>query len=110
MRTQENYLGIIIKNARVEKGLTQEALSEMVDIGTRHLMSIENEGRSPSFKVLYKLIRELNISADSVFYPEKPSEDLLLNETIRILKGCDERSLKIIHAAAQAALDSQVEE
>jgi len=110
VRIDKHELGAIIKNARIERGLTQESLAEKVDIGARHLMSIENEGRAPSFRVLYGLIRELNISADTIFYPEKPSEDLMLNEIIRILKDCDERSLKIVHATVRAALDSQTED
>ena len=40
---------------------------EKANIGTRHLMPIENEGKLPSFKVLYKLVRVLDILSDSIF-------------------------------------------
>jgi DNA-binding XRE family transcriptional regulator len=103
----DTNLGSIVKAARLEKGFTQETLAEVIDVGARHIMSIENEGTTPSFKVLYRLIRVLRISADSIFYPEKPKDDLMMSEIIRILENCDERSLKVIRATAQAALDSQ---
>ena len=107
MRNNENNLGAIIKAARISKGLTQEVLAERVDIGLRHIMSIGNEGKAPSLKVLYKLIRELHIPADLIFYPEKFMENHLLEETVCILCGCDERTLKIVRAAAIAAQASQ---
>ena len=107
MHIQETDLGAIIKAARVNKGLTQETLAEKVGVGLRHIMAIENEGSYPSYEVLYHLIRELHIPADLIFYPEKQRNDLQAEELIRMLYSCDERSLKVIRATAQAALDSQ---
>jgi transcriptional regulator with XRE-family HTH domain len=107
VRIGENGLGVIIKSARKGKGLTQEVLAERIGVGLRHIVSIENEGAFPSFDVLYKLIRELHIPADSIFYPEETVKDPLLDEIICMLHDCDERSKKIIHAAVQAALDSK---
>lgn len=48
-----------------------EALAERVGKTERYLYRIENEGKKPSYDVLYKLVRELNIETDSTFYPEK---------------------------------------
>ena len=106
----ESGLGAIIKNARLKKGMTQERLAETAGIGLRHIMGIENEGSSPSYEVLYKLIRELHIPADLIFYPERLPENLQLDELIRMLYDCDERSIKIIRATVQAALESQPNE
>jgi transcriptional regulator with XRE-family HTH domain len=105
----ENRLGAVVKAAREHKGLTQDALAEKVGVGLRHFQAIENEGSYPSYEVLYGLIRELHIPADSIFYPDKPAEDSHAGEIARMLYDCDERSLKIIRATAQAALDSQQE-
>ena len=87
-----------------------ETLAERVDITERYLYRIENEGKKPSFDVLYKLIRELSMSADSIFYPEKPSKDSEIEDLVRMLYSCDERSLEIIKATVKAALDSQPKE
>lgn len=70
MHNRPETLGCIIKAARESAGITIEALANKVDITERYLYRIENEGKKPSFDVLHKLVRELNISADLIFYPE----------------------------------------
>jgi len=107
VRIVEKDLGAIIKTARKNRGLTQEDLAEKAGVGTRHIMSIENEGGNPSYDVLYMLIRELHIPSDSIFYPERAIENPLLEEVIRVLYDCDSSSLKIISATAKAALENQ---
>jgi transcriptional regulator with XRE-family HTH domain len=107
VHTDKHSLGAIVKAARLKSGITQETLAERVGIGLRHIMGIENEGNSPSYEVLYKLIRELNISADSIFYPDKPKSSFQIDSLVRLISTCDERSLNIICATAQAVLDNQ---
>lgn len=103
-------LGEILKAARQRVDITMEALAEKAGITERYLYRIENEGKKPSYDVLYKLIRELSMSADSIFYPEKPSKDSEAEDLVRMLYSCDERSMKIIKATVKAALESQSKE
>lgn len=110
MHKEPETLGEILKTARMRADITMETLAEKVNITERYLYRIENEGKKPSFDVLYKLIRELAISSDSIFYPEKPSKDSKIEDLIRMLYSCDERSMKIIEATVKAALDSQLKE
>lgn len=110
MHNQPETLGDIIKSARQRAEITMEVLADKVGITERYLYRIENEGKKPSYDVLYKLIRELSISPDSIFYPEKPSKDSEAENLIRMLYGCDERSLQIIKAAVKAAIESQPKE
>jgi transcriptional regulator with XRE-family HTH domain len=63
-------LGGVVKSARQEKQLTQCRLSEQLGITPRYLKAIENSGRKPSYDLLVRIIRELDIPADTVFYPE----------------------------------------
>lgn len=110
VHNKPEMLGDIIKSARQKADITMEKLAEKVDITERYLYRIENEGKKPSFDVLFKIIRELSISPDSIFYPEKPSKDSEVEDLIRMLYGCDERSMQIIKATVKAALDSQSKE
>ena len=107
MHSKTETLGSIIKTARQRSDITLEVLAEKVGITERYLYRIENEGKYPSYEVLYKIIRELAINPDLIFYPEKLSKDSEAEDLIRVLYNCDERSMKIIKATARAALESQ---
>lgn len=106
MREIPNTLGSIIKTAREKAGITIEALANKVDVTERYLYRIENENKKPSFDVLYKLIRELSISPDTIFYPEKPTKDSEVENLLRQLSDCDDRSLQVIKATAKALIDT----
>lgn len=110
MHNIPEILGVIIKSARQRANITMESLAEKVGITERYLYRIENEGKKPSYDVLYKLIHELAISSDSIFYPEKPSKDSEIEDIVRMLYNCDERSMQIIKATVKAALESQAKE
>lgn len=107
MRNESNILGTVIKAARKKNLLTREQLAEKVKITPRYLMSIENEDKKPSYDVLFRLIRELGISADMVFFPEKSADDTEKEEIIRLLYFCKERELKVIRATINALLNSK---
>ena len=109
MQKRPETLGEIIKAARDKSDLTVEELTARVGISERYLYRIENEGKVPKFEVLKKLVRELAIDANSIFYPEKPSKDSEVEDLVRMLSACDERSLEVVKATAKAALESQTE-
>lgn len=102
-------LGSVVKSVREKTDITIEALAEKVGITERYLYRIENEGKKPSYDVLCKLIRELSISPDAIFYPEKPLKDSEVENLIRMLYSCDERSLEVVKATAKALIDTAPE-
>ena len=106
MHTKTETFGKIIKSARQRSELTIEELAERVGITERYLYRIENENKKPSYDVLYKLIRELSISPDLIFYPEKPSKESEVENLIRMLYNCDERSLEVVKATVKALVDT----
>lgn len=110
MYNEIDKLGSVIKSAREQKGLIREDLDEKIGISARYLMHIENEKKKPSYNVLFKIIRELSINSDSIFYPDKPCKDTEIDDLIRMLYNCDDRSMKIIKATVKATLDSQPKE
>ena len=106
MAQRKLELGDIIKAARENSDLTVEALAERVGVTERHLYRIEDKEKKPSYELLYKLIRELSITPDSIFYPERLSTDSEVENLIRLLYNCDERSLEVIKATAKALIDT----
>jgi transcriptional regulator with XRE-family HTH domain len=100
-------LGGIIKAARKAKRLTRDQLSERVHITPRYLMSIENENQKPSYAILFQLIRELEISADTIFFPENKSMDTEIEQLTRLLYLCDERDLRIVTTMVRILLETK---
>ncbi len=98
-------LGATVKSARKNADMTIEELAERIDVTERYLYRIENEGKKPSFEVLYKLVRELSIQSDLIFYPEKPSKDSEIENLLRMLYNCDEQSLDVVKATVKALID-----
>ena len=109
MHNHPDTLSSVIKHARNKASITIEALAEKVGITERYLYRIENEGKKPSYDVLCKLIWELSISPDSIFYPEKPTKDSEVENLIRMLYRCDERSLEVVKATVKALLGTAPE-
>ena len=107
MHSKHEILSEVIKSARKSSKFTMEELANKVEISERYMYRIENEGKAPSFAILHKLIRELSISPDLIFYPEKPSKDSEVESLVRMLYHCDERSMEIIKATVKAVLDTQ---
>jgi len=107
MHVNLDRLGVILKAARKNNNLTREQLAERINISPRYLMSIENENKKPSYNVLFRLIRELGISADTIFYPEGKYTTTEIDQFTRLLYQCDERDLKILAATAKALLETK---
>lgn len=109
MQKQPEMLGHIVKAAREKAGLTVENLANKVGISERYLYRIESGEQKPKIDVLYRLIRELSISPDLIFYPEKPAKDSEVENLLRMLSDCDERSLQVVKATIKALIDTAPE-
>ena len=100
-------LGSILKAARKAKGLTREQLAETTNITPRYLMSIENENKKPSYDLLFRLVRELGISSDTIFFPELESKSSELEQLNNLLCLCDEYQINVVKATVKALLNCQ---
>jgi transcriptional regulator with XRE-family HTH domain len=49
------------------KGITQERLSEMVDVNPRHISKLETGGNFPSAKILFRLCVALRVQPWELF-------------------------------------------
>jgi transcriptional regulator with XRE-family HTH domain len=100
----KDTLGIVIKNTRVQAGMTRKEFAAKLHITPRHLMSIENSHQKPSYNLLYRLVRELTISADTIFYPELSNAHMERDRTAVMLYKCNEKEFSIITATLQYIL------
>ena len=107
MEELHEFFGIAIKNARLDCGLTQEALAERAGISCRYLIAIENEGKIPKLPAVYRLIHSMHISADRIFYPEQPSEGSERAQLAHMLESCSDRDIHILLGTVKAMLQEQ---
>ena len=70
---EKTALGQRIRESRIEKGYTQQALAKKAGIGLMYLGEIERGIKMPSLSVFIKIVDALDISADYVLRDELKS-------------------------------------
>ena len=59
-------VGNVITDFRKRRGITQEVLSGLADIGRTHLSAIERGERKPTLETLYRLALALNVKMSDI--------------------------------------------
>ena len=96
MHTNPETLGDIIKYYREKSDFTVEELANKLGISERYLYKIENEGKKPSYDVLYNIIRTLSISPERIFYPEINSDSIEVYKIAHILINSNAKEINRI--------------
>lgn len=104
MALYPKQFGTVLKNARMDKKLTQAELAEILDISLSYLKDLERFRNSPSYEVFEKVIRYFNLSADTVIYPNLNQFDNTYQKIGRLLTCCNEGQLKVILATTETLL------
>ncbi len=94
MLSEINYelLGQRIKNVRLERGLTQESLAELVGCNTSHISNIENNYTKLSLNVLLAIANALKVSIDYLLANQLCDTSGILSREIKTkLKGCSDK-------------------
>ena len=65
-RKVELTLGEKLKKAREKSGYTQENLARFLDVTTQTIYKIEKGKTNPSFELVKKIAKALNISLDNL--------------------------------------------
>lgn len=90
-------IGQRIKQQRMEKGLTQERLSEAIGVGPSHMSHIESGSTVPSLEVFISILNVLDCSADELLCRETKAGKPLLNSWLsEIIADCDPVETKIL--------------
>lgn len=97
--------GADVKEARKAKNLARKDLAEKVNIDTRYLANIENEGTIPSLPVIIQLVKICGLPMERYFNPEVMREESEQRQRVsHKLKLCPEEYLPIIEGAIDGAL------
>jgi len=63
----KHMIGARIKGVRIRQGLTQEYVSEQIDINPKYLSSIGRGKENPTLNILIKLAQSLDVNVDEFF-------------------------------------------
>lgn len=107
MNESIDVLGVTIKEARERVSLSRKALTSTLNISQRHLMYIENNSQKPSYKLLFRMIRELSIPADLIFYPELMNDRKDLAQAVVLLHKCSKKELAVVITTLNALLNGK---
>ncbi len=93
-----NRLGSKIKEFRLSKGLTQDALAEIVSCNTSHISNIENNHTKVSLNILLSIANALDTTIDLLLFEQYTNSNLALdNEILNQITSCDlETKLQIL--------------
>ena len=102
---KKQMIGTRIKEIRNRKGLTQEQLSEKMEINPKYLSSIERGNENPTLNTLIKLSESLEVDLGEIFgfiQIEDPVERKSMITSL--LEQADTEQLKLAFKVLSAVL------
>lgn len=107
MALDYNIIGSRIKQARLAKNLTQEDLSEQLDVSVAFLSRVERGSSHINLKRLNQICKILEVSEGYVLNgASNNSENYLNREFAELLKNCSPEKQKMIYNVAKTIIDS----
>ena len=100
MGALQEWTGQLVRQAREERGYSQQYVADEIEIDVRTLKKIEEGKTDPDYRTIYKLIRLLYISPKIMFYAEQSSTGLEMDsEYRRILRFTPDQIAMISESA-----------
>lgn len=96
MNLDKEIIGKKIRQIRVEKGFSQEKLSEKIDISPRHMCTIENGNSLPSIETFVKIAKILDININEFFNLNPEINDTLKTEIYDLIQTSSYNELLLI--------------
>ena len=97
-------LGENIRRERERAGYTQERLSEMIDMSTQNLSTVERGMAGVSLQMLRRICEALKVSADDLLFGQREKSDG--EALIRKLERLDARQMRIVQEVLSALLEA----
>ncbi|HFL3726386.1 TPA: helix-turn-helix domain-containing protein [Clostridioides difficile] len=101
------FIGQRIKIARIKKKLTQEVLSEKINVSPQHVSNIETGNSSVSLPTLVAIANTLGVSVDELLCDTiLSSKAVFENELEEVLRDCNEYEIRFITDIVKASKKS----
>ena len=102
-----DVLGLMIKQVRKERKLTQEQLGYIVDRDPRTIMYHENDGQHPSLNAFYQMVTMFGISVDEYFYPDMGADEAAKKRINIQLNSLGESELRLVEGIINAIIENR---
>ncbi len=110
MNIDYNLIGERIKEARKNKGYTQEKLAEEIDVAVAYVSRLE-KGFPINLKRIAQISQVLDVSIEYLLSGTVPKSDNYLNKDFEeILERCSPEKLKLIYNIAKTIVKQPEEE
>lgn len=107
MELDFKFIGQRIKIARIKKKLTQEVLSEKINVSPQHVSNIETGNSSVSLPTLVVIANTLGVSVDELLCDTiLSSKAVFENELEEVLRDCNEYEIRFITDIVKASKKS----
>ncbi len=111
MAIDYSVIGQRIKNARLAKNLTQEALAEEIDISVAFLSRVERGSSHINLKRLNQICRLLDVSEGYILNgTSSNATNYLDKEFAELIKSCSPEKQRLIYNVAKVISESNPEE
>ena len=102
-------IGKRIKNSRLERGLTQEELANILDVSVAFMSRVERGSAAVNLKRLTQIAEELNVSPGYLLTgSNRQAKDYLRGEFSEILSKCTPEQQKLIYQISEVVYKSGV--
>ncbi|MCC0732935.1 helix-turn-helix transcriptional regulator [Clostridioides sp. ZZV14-6009] len=100
-------IGQRIKIARIKKRLTQDTLSELVNITPQHMSNIERGGSSVSLPTLIAISNVLHVSVDELLCDAVLDSKIVFEKELQeVISDCNEYEIRVIVNVVKTTKDS----
>ena len=97
MEIDYKAIGQRIKIARIKKGITQEAVADLIDITPAHMSNVETGKTKVSLPTLIEIANALSVSVDVLLCDNVlASQNIFKGEAKEIFEDCDEYETRFL--------------
>ena len=97
MEVDYKAIGQRIKIARIKKGITQEAVADLIDITPAHMSNVETGKTKVSLPTLIEIANALSVSVDTLLSDNVLASKIIFEgEAKELFKDCDEYEIRFL--------------
>ncbi|MCR0419568.1 DNA-binding transcriptional regulator, XRE-family HTH domain [[Clostridium] innocuum] len=97
MEIDYKAIGQRIKIARIKKGITQEAVADLIDITPAHMSNVETGKTKVSLPTLIEIANALSVSVDTLLSDNVLASKIIFEgEAKELFKDCDEYEIRFL--------------